>query len=170
MSSLNFLANQPLPVEIGTLAVQPDGSLRRRAKGPLNFTFSYTGVTFQAAVRPTPDGGRLQLDAELAPLPYSAEGRARRIEVEAIIAASRKGLKYGRLVVDRRSRIHVVSDLDIENPLTPVSLIAAATEMLIQATPWIAILRRQIGPAPRAGRPAPRAPRPAQRALTGPAE
>ncbi|MEJ0067759.1 MAG: hypothetical protein WDO24_02340 [Pseudomonadota bacterium] len=41
-----------------------------------------------------------------------------------------------------------MSALDIGSPVTPTALVAAATRMLIAATPWIALLRHHLGPTP----------------------
>jgi hypothetical protein len=150
MSSLGFLANHPLPVEVGSVAVGPDGNLLRREKAPLHFTFEFAGTNFAADVQPTPDGVHVRLDAPLLPLPFSAEGRDRRRDVQVIVAASRAGLRHGRFVIDPQRRVHVVSELAIPTPVTPVALVTAATRMLIAATPWIDLLRRYAtaGPIP----------------------
>src|SRR5271170_925252 len=145
-SSLSFLANHPLPLEVGTIAVLPDGTAERRERTLLNFTFDYTGTSFAAAIEPTPEGAQLRLDAALAPMPYSAEGRARRRDLHAIVAASRTGLKHGRFALDSQRHIHLVSELAIGSPVTPTALVTAATRMLIAATPWVALLRHHLGP------------------------
>jgi hypothetical protein len=145
-SSLRFLANHPLPFEVGTIAMRPDGTAEWRDRTALNFTFDYVGTSVTAAIEPTPDGAQLRLDAALAPMPYSAEGRDRRRDVNAIVAASRSGLTHGQFVLDSQRQIHLVSELAIGSPVTPVALVTAATRMLIAATPWIALLRRHLGP------------------------
>ena len=151
-SSLSFLANHPLPVEVGTIAVRPDGTAERRARSALKFSFDFTGATFAAEIEPTDEGARLRLDAALAPMPYSAEGRDRRRDVDAIVKASRTGMRHGRFALDNRYQIHLVSELPIGSPVTPTALVAATTRMLIAATPWVALLRRPLGPAqPKAG-------------------
>lgn len=154
LSSLNFLANHPLPIELGTISVGPDGTPTRHERVVLNFSFDYTGAAFTATVEPLEDGAHLRIDADLAPMPYTAEGRARRNEVQQILKASRAGLKYGRLTLDDQGHIHLISELTLGRPVTPVSLVTAATQLLIAATPWIALLRRHLGPTARAEAPA----------------
>ena len=161
-SSLSFLANHPLPLEVGTIAVLPDGTAERRERTLLNFTFDYTGTSFAAAIEPTPEGAQLRLDAALAPMPYSAEGRARRRDIHAIVAASRTALMHGRFALDNQRHIHLVSELAIDSPVTPIALVTAATRMLIAATPWIALLRHHLGPTQSANLPK------AADAVTGP--
>jgi hypothetical protein len=146
-SSVSFLANHPLPMEVGTITVLPDGTAERRERTALHFSFDYTGTDFDGVIEPTPEGAHLRLDAMLAPLPYSAEGRERRRDLNAIIAASRTGLKYGRFALDSRRHIHLLSEFAIGSPVTPTALVSAATQMLIAATPWIALLRHHLGPA-----------------------
>src|SRR5258706_8858688 len=140
-SSFNFLANHPLPVEVGTITVRPDGTPERHAPEALRFSFDYTGTEFDARVEPTPGGANLTLDALLAPLPFTAEGRARRRDCQVIVRASRLGMKHGRLTLDSEHRIHLVCELAITGPVTPTALVAATTRVLIAATPWIALLR-----------------------------
>jgi hypothetical protein len=162
LSSLNFLANHPLPVELGTIRVGPDGLPQTQERTVLNFTFDYTGIQVTATVEPLEDSARLRLDAVLAPMPFTAEGRERRRDVQTILAASRAGLKYGRFVLDDQRRIHLMSEFMVERPVTPVALVSAATRLLIVATPWIALLHRHLGPGGRSAKPA-AAPPPAKR-------
>ena len=145
-SSLSFLAKQSLPVEVGTIGMRADGTPERRARSALNFSFDYTGATFAASIEPTPEGARLRLDAALAPMPYSAEGRDRRRDVNAIVSASRTGLRYGKFALDSHHQIHLLAELPIGSPVTPAALVTATTRMLIAATPWVALLRRHLGP------------------------
>ena len=146
-SSLSFLANHPLPVEVGTITVGPDGTPVRHAPEALRFSFDYTGTEFEARVEPTQQGAALKLDAMVAPMPYSAEGRTRRRDCQIIMRASRLGMRHGRLTLDNARRIHLVCELAIDSPVTPTALVAAATRMLIAATPWIALLRQHLGPS-----------------------
>jgi hypothetical protein len=145
-TSLSFLANHPLPVEVGTITVSPDGTPHRHAPAALAFSFDYTGAAFAAQVEPIEGGARLRLDAVLAAMPYTAEDRQRRRDVQLIMRASRAGLSHGRLVLDAQRRIHLVSELAIGSPVTPAALVATATRLLIAATPWLALLRQHLGP------------------------
>jgi hypothetical protein len=150
LSSLNFLANHPLPVELGTIKVGPDGTPERLERAVLHFTFDYTGAAFIATVEPIPEGAKLRIDADLAPMPYTAEGRERRRDVQTIVRASRTGMKHGRLALDTQRHIHLVCEIVLPRPVTPASFVTGATQLLIEAPPWIALLRRHLGPAVRA--------------------
>ncbi|MBV8168289.1 MAG: hypothetical protein JO021_15945 [Alphaproteobacteria bacterium] len=149
LSSLSFLANQPLPVELGTFTVGPDGTPVRHERAALNFTFDYTGAVFTATVEPNADGAKLRIDADLAPMPYTAEGRDRRRDLQIIVRASRTGMKHGRLVLDPQRHIHLACEITLQRPVTPASFVTGATQLLIEATPWIALLRRHLGPSVR---------------------
>jgi len=156
LSSLSFLANHPLPVELGTIKVGPDGTPVHHERAVLNFTFDYTGAAFTATVEPIADGAKLRIDSDLAPMPYTAEGRSRRRDVQIIVRASRTGMKHGRLVLDTQGHIHLTCEITLGRPVTPTSFVTAATQLLIEATPWIALLRRHIGPTVRGpAKPAP---------------
>jgi len=147
IKSLSFLANHPLPVELGTITVSPDGTPRRRAPTALAFSFDYTGAEFAARVEPIEGGARLRLDATLAAMPYTAEDRERRRDIQLIMRASRGGMNHGRFVLDAKRQIHLVSELPIGSPVTPAALVATATRMLIAATPWLALLHKHLGPS-----------------------
>ncbi len=146
-TSLSFLANHPLPIEIGTISVSPDGTPRHHAPAALEFGFDFAGAEFTARIEPVETGARLQLDAAMAPMPYSGEHRQRRRDALMIIRASRTGLRHGRFLLDAQGQIRLLGELSIGRPVTPAALVAATTRMLIGATPWIALLFRYLGPA-----------------------
>ncbi len=102
------------------------------------------------------------IDADLAPMPYTAEGRERRRDVQTILRASRTGMKHGRLALDSQRHIHLVCETTLPRPVTPTSFVTGATQLLIEATPWIALLRRHLGPTVRA-----EAKRPAPQSVSG---
>ncbi|HUA56932.1 MAG TPA: hypothetical protein VMB81_32410 [Candidatus Sulfotelmatobacter sp.] len=150
-TSLSFLANHPLPIELGTITVGPDGKPQRQARVALEFGFEFAGAEFTARVEPIEAGARLRLDAVLAPMPYTAEQRHHRRDAQIIIRASRQSMHHGRLVLDAQGKIHLVGELGISSPVTPAAVVAATTRMLIAATPWIALLHQHLGPAGKTG-------------------
>lgn len=146
-TTLSFLANHPLPIEVGTIAVGPDGKPQRQERAALEFAFEFFGSEFTARLQPTAAGAALKLDAVLAPIPYTAEHRQHRHDAQIVIRASRSSMHHGRLVLDPQGQIRFVGELAIGSPVTPAALVATTTRMLIAATPWIALLFQYLGPA-----------------------
>jgi hypothetical protein len=172
-TTLSFLANHPLPIEVGTITVGPDGKPQRQARAVLEFGFEFFGSEFAARVEPTETGACLKLSTVLAPMPYTGEHRQCRRDAQIIIRASRSGMPHGRLMLDPQGQICLVGELGIGSPVTPAALVATTTRMLIAATPWISLLYQHIGPARAAAAPPaaePHAAAPVNAPVNAPAE
>lgn len=140
MSSLQLLANQQLPVPIGSIGFDADGTLVSRSIGPLRFNFQFAGWRFDAEAESRIDGGRIDLQAVLGGLPYSIEGISRRIDVLAILEASRRGLPNGRIEIAADRRIVYRGERTITEIPTPAVMLSAVTEMVIDAQPWLSLV------------------------------
>ncbi|MDX2102211.1 MAG: hypothetical protein EAZ99_09910 [Alphaproteobacteria bacterium] len=136
MSTLRTLAAAKLPVEIGTVAVGSDGSLTRHEAKPLRFRFVVGASQFQAEVIA---GGHLVVRSVLGGMPYTAEGRERRIDLAHLIAESRRTLPRGEITVDARQRVVLTVSEPLDTPLTPTEVVSVATHLALTAQPWIAL-------------------------------
>lgn len=100
---------------------------------PINFRFQWQGIPFAARVVMTDDGAtRLRLVGDLGPIPYSAEDARRRDRLLSLIrwhAAARPC----RFAVGQRQHLNLLGDADVATPLTGTAIIAAATQLLLQA-------------------------------------
>lgn len=135
-----LLKMQQLPPEEPRLRINSDGSLQiGRRDGQIEFAFNFLGFTFEANTRPTASGTVVQLAAELAPLPYSAEGVATRRAVIAIIEAAQV-LPEARLVVSKNRWIYCIGKANLPTQWEPQDVIVAATRLVLGVKPYIMML------------------------------
>jgi hypothetical protein len=146
-----LLKLQQLPPEEPRLRINPDGSLQiGRKDGQIEFAFTFLGVTFEANTRPTATGTVVQLAAEVAPLPFSAEGVAARRAAIAVIEASQT-LPEARLVISKHRWIYCIGKAALPEPWEPKEVIAAATRLVLEVKPYLALLQDSLprrAPAP----------------------
>lgn len=154
MSSLQFLANQAAPPAFGSMVFAEDGTPQRREPGTLQFRFSFGGWGFSATAESQIDGSSVTVETVLGGIPYTAEGINRRIDVLAILAASRRGLPNGVIEIDSGRMLRYRGRMVSSRVLAPVSILSTATELVITAQPWLSLLSLYLAaPAPA---PAPR--------------
>lgn len=139
-STVEFLAKQPLPFEIKTVVVDPQGqTAQRKSADTIRFRFKFDEIDFQAEAARTGDNTRLRIVACIGRMPYSAESLRKRIDVAAVLSAGRT-LPYGCFFVDQNQNIWLESHIDVEQPMTPVSVVAATTAILMATRSWLALL------------------------------
>jgi hypothetical protein len=148
LKALPLLKLQQLPPEEPRLRVNADGSLQIGGKdGQIEFAFNFLGITFEANTRPTAHGTVVQVAAEIAPLPYSAEGVATRRAVVAIIDASQV-LPEARLVVSRQRWIYCIGKAGLPADWEPQDVITAATRLVLEVKPYLVVLQEALPPRP----------------------
>jgi hypothetical protein len=141
---------QPAP-ELGEIDVLADGSIAlKHERSNVEFAFTSCGLPFHAATRLTDSGPVLQIAAEIAGAPYSAEGVAMRESVHALIRSSHAS-PHCRLMVSRQKRIYCVGRIRLDDSWTPSALLTAAAELILEARPYLMVLRDIL---PRWGQPA----------------
>lgn len=144
LKALPLLKLQPLPPEEPRLRVTADGTLQiGRKEGQIEFGFTYMGFNFEAHTRPTANGSVLQLSAEIAPLPYSAEGVATRRAVIAILEASQATAEV-RLVISKHRWIYCIGKAALTPGWEPEQVIAAATRLVLEVKPYLQMLREVL--------------------------
>ena len=134
--------NRPLhPAELGEVDVLADGSIALKQEwAGVEFAFRSCGLPFSAVTRLTEAGPVLQVAADVASDPYSVEGMAMRDAVHALIRSSHAA-PHCRLMVSRRKRIYCVGQAQIGNNWTPSALLTAAAELILEARPYLMVLR-----------------------------
>jgi hypothetical protein len=146
------LAETAFPLEVNSLFVGPDGELNRidPRERPFGFTFECLGLKFAATTRVRQGKLWLQVTAKAGPVPYTAESVERRREVMAIVRAG-GALRHGRAGVSRDRQIEIVGELQLTEPLTPVHVVSAAAELVLELKPYISVIAdfvpAAIGPA-----------------------
>jgi hypothetical protein len=139
-----LLKLQQLPPDEPRLRINADGSLQiGRRDGQIEFAFHYLGLTFEANTRPTATGTVVQVAAEVAPLPYSAEGVAARRAVVAIIDASQT-MGEARLVVSKHRWIYCIGKAVLPVHWEPQDVIVAATRLVLEVKPYLVMLREAL--------------------------
>ena len=138
-----------IPTSFADLELTADGPAVQ-AVAPIAFGFTYAGIAFEALADRSDEQPKLSVRGQVGTLPFSAEGVQRRADVKSIIAASRE-VQACRLSLDQRHEIWLDADIEVETPMTPTSLIAAAAAVIARCKPWLDMLRFYLVP-PRAGR------------------
>lgn len=150
LKAIPLLKLQQLPPEEPRLRINPDGTLQiGRKDGQIEFAFRFLGFTFEANTRPTAAGTVVQLSAEIAPLPYSAEGVATRRAVVAILDAAQT-LPEARLVVSKHRWIYCIGKAALPDRWEPKDVIAAATRLVLEVKPYLVMLQEALPPRPAA--------------------
>ena len=85
--------------------------------------------------------------ADIAPLPYSAEGVATRRAVVAIIDAS-QAMSEVRLVISKHRRIYCIGKAMLPTDWEPHDVIAAATRLVLEVKPYLVMLQEALPPRP----------------------
>ena len=141
-------------LQVGDLEFDEGGRIRlRNGDQPLRFAFAFRGADFEAQIETTPEA-RITLSAELGNVPYSMEQGANRRITQRIVEAT-AGLPGGRIEISESQYISLVATAQPPSPLTPASVMAAITSLLLDFGPYIDLLRESLlaaegchGPAP----------------------
>lgn len=150
LKALPLLKLQQLPPEEPRLRINPDGTLQiGRRDGQIEFGFHFLGLSFDANTRPTAAGTVVQLSAEIAPLPFSAEGVATRRAVIAVIEAS-QALPEARLVISKHRWIYCIGKAALPDAWEPKDVIAAATRLVLEVKPYLVMLQEALPARPAA--------------------
>jgi hypothetical protein len=163
-SALKGVANAPLPLEFGGVAIGEDGHIERTHQDrPLSFRFSACGVVFEAEIagRTAP----LRLRADLGKLPYTAESPEARSLARIVLGASGR-LRRGHILLTPEHDMVLEGELTPPSPRTPASVIATAVALVLDFQPYLDLLgeavalRRGVRPAAEACADAPASPSP----------
>lgn len=127
-----------IPLSHADLELTADGPTVQ-AVAPIAFGFTYAGIIFEARAAMVEEP-RLLIRGRVGPMPYSAEGMQRRIDLQSIVSASRDRAEC-QLTIDGQQQIWLDSEIEIDPPMTPTSLIASAAAAIGRAKPWLDMLR-----------------------------
>ena len=82
----------------------------------------------------------LQISANIGGDPYTAEGVEMREAVHAVIRSSHASPSC-RLMVSKQKRIYCVGKARLGENWTPTALLTAAAELVLEARPYLMVLR-----------------------------
>jgi hypothetical protein len=139
--SLPVLTQSSAPAELNEVDVLDDGSVAlKREHADVAFGFRACGLPFSAMTRLTESGPVLQIAADVAGDPYSAEGVEMREAVHAVIRSSHESPSC-RLMVSKQRRIYCVGKANLSEDWTPTALLAVAADLVLEARPYLMVLR-----------------------------
>lgn len=140
---LALVADGRSPLRVGDITLDEDGRIRLRSGDePLRFVFAYRGADFEARLETSPEA-RITLSAELGKVPYSMErGSGRRLTQRIIDATA--ALPGGRIEVSGSQDMSLLATAQPPQPMTPASVMAAITSLLLDFGPYIDLLRETI--------------------------
>ena len=131
----------PAPEELSDLDFLADGTLAlKNGTGHVEFSFNAYGLNFSCNTRLIEAGPILQIAAEIGSDPYTAEGAHLRDSAHAIIRASQDAPAC-RLMVSRQKRIYCVGRARLAEPWTPTALLTVAAGLILEARPYLMVLR-----------------------------
>ena len=110
-----------------------------RASGSLAFRFCFREVPFTASTERQADRPVLRIAGDLGYLPYTVENATRRRRLRKALAAARRasGLRWE---ITGRNVIRVGGEIDLGRRLTPASVIAGATALLLRTRPYLELI------------------------------
>lgn len=101
--------------------------------------FNYLGLPLIAKLVPHPSGTlHMQLMGKVGRIPFSAEGRERRIGAMLLLRSTAKR-RPTRFALTRQGDIALAGDVEVVAPVTPTSLITAVTTLLASIKPYLDI-------------------------------
>lgn len=141
-NAMEVLAQTSMPLEVGAVEMDADGSLRPRISDhPVAFSFSYYGLNFEARL-PMGEDTKLHLTADLGVIPFSVENAFGRKTARSIIRGAK--LPNGQLTVDAQSRVHLHMAGTPETPRTPVNVLSTVAALLMEAKPYMELLELSL--------------------------
>ncbi len=140
---VSLLATGRSPFQVGDLEMREDGRIRLRSGDrPRCFAFAYRGADFEARMETSPEA-LITLSAELGKVPYSMEQGTDRRATQRIVEAT-ADLPGGRIEISESQDMSLVATAQPPSPLTPASVMAAITSLLLDFGPYIDLLRETL--------------------------
>ncbi len=122
----------------GTCHADPPASV---ANGLFHLHFDWRSHGFEAVLSQGKDENfDLTVTSDLGLLPYTAEGRQQRINLFAILRAARGSFPV-RIDLIERQRLKLTARAALPSPVTATAAIASVTTLLVQARPYLDMIR-----------------------------
>jgi len=126
--------------------VKHQGVLAHRGgSGALDFQFTYMGYPFAVRAEAGAKGSTVNIRAVLGYLPYTSESLKGRLGAMQILQASSQSMGQ-RVRLGDKQRL-IMSDKRItRDTLTPVNLMTLMVGMLLEAKPYLELLKEYVNP------------------------
>jgi hypothetical protein len=108
-----------------------------RAAGPLRFSFGFCDVPFRARAERKAGKPVLTLIGDLGVVPFSIQNPRQRRRLLMVVAAAQQQDSSLLWEVTPDHRISLTGEIDLNMPLTPTAVIAAATTLLMRCRSYI---------------------------------
>ena len=142
-STLEIANAQSLPLEVGSVELDPNGRLRQREPDiPYRFNFKHFCWKFEAelSLRDTPC---LTLNTVLGVVPYTAESAMARRAVLELVERS-NDLDPGSLRLGLGQVLRFTSTMAVPVPRTPSAVMASVVSILIKYKPYFEVLSELV--------------------------
>jgi hypothetical protein len=143
MSTLQLLAAQKIPLEFGALRMDADGNLVETSATSLNFSFQIDSVTYDCVLNRV-GANDLRIRAKLGQIPFSAENRQARVDVLALIHATKGAIPFGSIGISADQTVALDARITVITPMNPLIVITAVTEILRDSLPWSTAIRARL--------------------------
>jgi hypothetical protein len=110
---------------------------------PCHFEFQCYGIVFPALAYTGPSGTTLQISADAGPLPCSVENIDSRARLQNLVRQMRRKFP-GQLVVSDSQRLTLSEEIEIDGPVTAVSIFKVVTKPVLGMRPLINLLKTQF--------------------------
>ena len=108
------------------------------------FDFTAGGARYRTRGRTSDSRLALDITAELGRLPFSIQSRTARDAAMALLATPPAGASPR---ITRTSSIELDGQVTVASDVTPVSLVAALTEWVINVQPWVSAISAPLAAA-----------------------
>jgi hypothetical protein len=127
-------------VDLDRLLSTASDELARLDPGlPIQFAFRWRGLAFLAKVGGVDRGFRLVLDGDLGAIPYSAESRAGRESLLALVGGAQNGVP-GHFRIQGWHRLRFTAGAEVEGRATSSAILGWTVRLLLQAAPWLELV------------------------------
>lgn len=140
-----------LPLQLHHVELSESGEVRRRRKGAeLTFSFIYRGMPFACECQTT-DAPKLKIVGELGKLPFTAESSKGRRFLKHLATAT-SDLSKGHFAIIGDQDVRLLAEVAPPRGLTPVSIIAALSAVLLEFKPFFELAEEALAPGKPANR------------------
>lgn len=145
--ALAFLIDQTAPIEVGSVAVDAEGTMvRRDAAAPIRFGFRFAGRLFEAEAWPADGKLKVEFGTTIGHLPYSVENRQLRATLLRVLGGLRgTGLAWS---LSPRQDLRVGGRATLDTPANAVKIVATVISQLLPERAYFDLIDEILNPPP----------------------
>ncbi len=135
-----------LPAGLGRFKKADDGGAMT-ASSSIALRFTYLDVPFSGRLERRGDETILRLTGAVGPLPFTAQAALRRRRALRTIAAACRTTLDWRVSATQEISVGVGGVVSLAQPVTPMTIVAGAVELLVQGERYLSLLLDVLGEA-----------------------